>query len=193
MFFLTEPLLREKAKKFQKSAPKYILEKADQAEITVFLSHSHKDKELVKGLIELLAEQGIYIYVDWNDSDMPRITSGETAKKIKERIKEMQLFFFLATKNGINSKWCPWELGVADSLKRWEDIVVIPVADPYRNFKGNEYLQIYKHLEVIFDKKADIVNPDFIKTDERLLSKSDRISYEDISLKDFLSKKMIKK
>lgn len=194
MFFLTESLLREKAKKFQKSASKYILlEKTDQAEITAFLSHSHKDKELVEGLIELFAEQGIYIYVDWDDSGMPRITSGKTAKKIKERIKEMQLFFFLATENGINSKWCPWELGVADSLKRWEDIVVIPVADPYGNFKGNEYLQIYKHLEVISDNKAYIVDPDFIKIKKILSSKSDRISYEDISLKDFLSKKIIKK
>jgi len=141
MAFLTESLLREKASRFQKVASassEYFLESVHQANITVFLSHSHNDKELVKGLIELLAEQGIYIYVDWNDSSMPRITSGETARKIKKRIGELQLFFFLATENGLNSKWCPWELGVADSFKRWDDIIIIPVADPSGRFKGNE-------------------------------------------------------
>ncbi len=159
MAFLTESVLREKASKFQKLASasyEYFSESSYRAQITVFLSHSHKDKELVEGLIELLAEQGIYIYVDWNDSSMPRITSGKTARKIKGRIKELQLFFFLATENGLNSKWCPWELGVADSLMKWEDILIIPVADPSGYLKGNEYLQIYKHLEVTFDKKAYI-------------------------------------
>ena len=118
MAFLTESLLKEKSvgfKKYASYSSKYLTESIDQAKITVFLSHSHKDKELVVGLIELLAEQGFYIYVDWNDLDMPRITSRETARKIKEKISELQLFFFLATENGLNSKWCPWELGVVDS------------------------------------------------------------------------------
>lgn len=144
----------------------------------------------MKGLIELLAEQGIYIYVDRNDSSMPRITSGETARKIKERIKELQLFFFLGTENGLNSKWCPWELGVADSFKRWEDILIIPVADSSGRFKGNEYLQIFKHLGVTHDKKAYVVGPGFIKTGEKLFFESTIKSYGGISLKDFLSDKV---
>ena len=165
MAFLTESLLREKARNFKKyksASFEYLSENISEARITVFLSHSHKDnKDLAKGLIELLAEQGIYIYVDWNDLNMPRITSGETTRKIKRKIKELQLFFFLATENGLNSKWCPWELGVADSFKRWENILIIPVADPSREFKGNEYLQIYKHLELTLDDKVYIVDPDF--------------------------------
>ena len=193
MAFLKESLLREKANRFQKTASasfRYFSESTYQANITVFLSHSHKDKELVEGLIELLAEQGFHIYVDWNDSSMPRITRGATARKIKERIKELQLFFFLATENGLTSKWCPWELGVADSFKKWENILIIPVADPSGRFKGNEYLQIYKHLEVTSDKKAYAVDPSFIKTGEELLFESDRRSYRGISLKDFLSEKV---
>ncbi len=192
MAFLTESLLREKARNFKRypsASFKYLLESALEARITVFLSHSHKDKELVKGLIELLAEQGIYIYVDWNDSDMPRITSGETAKKIKERIKELQLFFFLATENGLNSKWCPWELGVADSFKRWEDILIIPVADPSGKFKGNEYLQIYRHLELTCDGKVYVVDPDFHKTGISYLSESTVKKYGGISLENFLREK----
>lgn len=197
MAFLTESLLREKAKGFQKTASdssEYLTESIYKTGITVFLSHSHKDEELVKGLIELLAEQDIYIYVDWNDSSMSRITSGETARKIKKRIQELRLFFFLATENGLNSKWCPWELGVADSFKKWENILIIPVADPSGHFEGNEYLQIYKHLEVTLDKKAYVVDPGFIKTGEELLG--EKLLFESamkndggISLKDFLSER----
>ena len=39
--------------------------------------------------------------------------------------------------------------------------MIIPVADPSREFKGNEYLQIYKHLELTLDDKVYIVDPDF--------------------------------
>ena len=65
-----------------------------QVQITKSLSHSIR----IKNLLKLLSEQGFYIYVDWNDSNMPRVTSGKTAKKIKEKIKTLQLFFFLASK-----------------------------------------------------------------------------------------------
>ena len=189
MAFLTESLLREKAKKYPSISFKEFFRSESEARITVFLSHSHKDKDLVKGLIELLAEQGIYIYVDWNDSDMPRITSGETARKIKERIKELQLFFFLATENGLNSKWCPWELGVADSFKRWEDILIIPVADPSGKFKGNEYLQIYRHLELTLSDKVYIVNPNFTEIGKSFFEFEVK-KYGGTSLGDFLKGKV---
>ena len=191
MAFLTESLLRKKSNSFQKFASassKYFKEVLSQAEITVFLSHSHEDKELAQGVIELLAEQGVYIYVDWNDSNMPRITSGETARKIKEKIKGLHLFFFLATDNGLNSKWCPWELGFADSVKDYNEILIIPVADPSGKFKGNEYLQIYKHLEVTYDKKAYVVNPSFPTTGSKQFFESYVEIYGGIALKDFLSR-----
>lgn len=188
MAFLTERLLLKKAGSFRNASAsyKYLAESAERAKITVFLSHSHKDKQLVEGLIELLAEQGFYIYVDWNDSDIPRITSGETARKIKEKIKELQRFFFLATENSLNSKWCPWELGVADSTKEYNDILIIPVADPSGRFKGSEYLQVYKHLEITLNGKPYIVNAGFEKTGKILLESE--MEDKGISLRDYLSK-----
>lgn len=191
MSFLNESLLREKSKVFKRKyeSYKYLVESKIKTQITVFLSHSHKDKELVEGFIELLAEQGIYVYVDWNDSSMPRITNGETARRIKERIRELQLFFFLATENALNSKWCPWELGVADSLKSWEDILIIPVADPSGQFKGNEYLQVYKHLELVWNKEAYIVTPNFPRVGQKIISES-TIEYGGTSLKDFIKRRV---
>jgi hypothetical protein len=52
-----------------------------EAELTVFLCHSHHDRVLVEGLIGLLDNIGIKIYVDWNDKSMPRVTNRETAEK----------------------------------------------------------------------------------------------------------------
>jgi len=150
MAFLTEEFLREKTKKrrLEKLAYETYIKKYEwEAEVTVFLSHSHKDKELVEGFIQVLAERGISVYVDWNDTEMPRITNGETARKIKEKIKELDLFMLLATENALSSRWCPWELGVADSSKDWNKILIIPVADKSGKFKGNEYLRIYRHLD----------------------------------------------
>jgi len=193
--FLNESLLREKSKVFKKRYEslsfEYLVESENQAQITVFLSHSHKDKELVEGFIELLVEQGIYVYVDWNDSSIPRITNGKTARRIKERIVKLQLFFFLATENALNSKWCPWELGVADSLKNWEDILIIPVADPSGQFKGNEYLQVYKHLELVWNEEAYIVTPNFPKIGQKLIILESTIQeYGGTSLKDFIERRV---
>ena len=112
----------------------------------VFLSHSHEDKDAVKGFISLLASQGVYVYVDWNDSAMPRITNKETADRIIGKIKELDLFLFLATAKGLASRWCPWELGIADQAKGRNKILVIPVVNKDGSFTGNEYLQIYPHL-----------------------------------------------
>ena len=72
-----------------------------------FLCHSHKDADLVKGLIVILAEAGIDLYVDWQDSSMPVSPNAETARKIQQRICDAELFIFLATGNSKASRWCP--------------------------------------------------------------------------------------
>lgn len=85
------------------------------AQITVFLSHSHDDIAAAKGLRVLLSELStVTLYIDSEDSDMPQVTSRETAEKIKQRIAELDFFMVLATRNEMNSRWVPWGIGVAD-------------------------------------------------------------------------------
>ena len=115
--------------------------------VAIFLSHSHKDKILVKGLIAYFDKLGVEVYVDWNDSDMPRITNRETADRIKAKIHENKLFMVLATTNAINSKWVPWEVGIADQAKGSPHVSVIPVADRSGHYPGAEYLQLYRRIE----------------------------------------------
>lgn len=117
------------------------------AAATIFLSHSHKDRQKAEGLVYYLATLGIKVYVDWNDSDMPRITNKETAEKIKGEIKTKALFMILATRNALESRWVPWEIGIADQCRGEQRMLLIPVADTSGRFDGSEYLQLYKRVE----------------------------------------------
>ena len=78
------------------------------------------------------------------------------------------------------------EVDIIFMVKGW----TITLADPSGQFKGNEYLQIYKHLEITFDGKPYVVNAGFEKTGERMLVESVMERYGGVSLRDYLLKKM---
>jgi TIR domain len=111
---------------------------------SAFLCHSHKDEELVKGLLVIFEEAGLDLYVDWRDHSMPETPNGVTAQKIQDKIKSSDVFLFLATANSKTSRWCPWEIGFADSSQK--GIYIIPTADGYGTY-GNEYLQLYPKID----------------------------------------------
>jgi hypothetical protein len=146
--FITETqLLEDRSTNFSEKRQN-IKESANQARLSIFLSHSHHDRRFVEGLIARFAAIGISIYVDWNDSTMPRITTKLTAARIKQRMDQCNLFVVLATRNAIESKWVPWETGVADQMKGEERVLIIPVADPSGRFQGAEYLGLYRTVAI---------------------------------------------
>jgi hypothetical protein len=112
-------------------------------ECTVFLSHKHSDRELVRKAIALFQSLGVAVYVDWLDSSMTTATSGQTAAKLKKKIKDCRKFVLLATDDAVASKWCNWELGLGDAAKYFQHIAILPIADPGKTWSGSEYLQIY--------------------------------------------------
>ena len=70
-----------------------------------------------------------------------------TAKRIISLIASFRIqsvFLFLATANSKASRWCPWEIGFADSSQK--GIYIIPTADGYGTY-GNEYLELYSHID----------------------------------------------
>ncbi len=71
----------------------------------------------------------------------------ETASKIQQKIQEADYFFFLATPNSVKSRWCPWEIGYADGVKKYESIFIIPTQDKYGTYYGNEYLELYQMID----------------------------------------------
>ena len=115
----------------------------------VFLSHKHDELEQLEGAISFLKSSGVDIYIDWLDEGMPRTTSGQTAVRIKEKIRENDKFILLATEAAINSKWCNWELGLGDAAKYINNIAILPVKKDSSDFTGSEYLQIYPYIEVL--------------------------------------------
>lgn len=126
---------------------------AYDSKTTVFLSHKHKDLEEIEeatGVIELLEDLGVKVYIDSMDNKMPDQTSGDTAARIKEEIKYCDKFILLATAKAIESYWCNWELGIGDVHKFQKHIAILPVKDKGQynhQYKGNEYLQIYPHID----------------------------------------------
>jgi hypothetical protein len=117
------------------------------AATTVFLSHSHVDKEEVKKAVVFLRSVGVRLYIDWLDPSMPPFTSAETAKKIKKKIKECSKFILLATNSAIASKWCNWELGFGDAQKYIDKIGLFPLSENSGTWNGAEYLRIYPRIE----------------------------------------------
>jgi hypothetical protein len=113
----------------------------------VFLSHSHRDKDLVTHTARFLKSQGGEVFVDWLSDGMPENVTGETAKRLKEQIKSHHKFVLLVTNNSRNSKWVPWELGIADGERTLTNIASLGVADDDGEYHGNEYLEIYPTIE----------------------------------------------
>jgi hypothetical protein len=112
----------------------------------IFLSHKHDELENLEGAISFLNSHSIQVYVDWLDEGMPKTTCGNTAVRIKEKIKENDKFILLATEGAINSKWCNWELGLGDAAKYISNIAILPVKNDYSDFSGSEYLEIYPYI-----------------------------------------------
>jgi hypothetical protein len=118
------------------------------AEVTMFLSHSHKDRDLIQPTLAFLRSHGVKIYVDWMDEGMPDVVSGETAKKLKVRIQQHKKFLVLVTENSKDSRWVPWELGYADPTKGIDHIASFPVTESV-DFTQNEYLSIYPKIQFV--------------------------------------------
>jgi hypothetical protein len=138
-----------------------------------FLSHSSKDEELVVGAMKVLEGHGATVYVDEIDPEMPPYTTEETANLLKGRIRETKRFVLLASKNSKESRWVPWELGVADGNKGIAKIALFPATDSSQDkaWASWEYLGLYKRivwgdlqghekkLWMVLDEKKNIATP----------------------------------
>ncbi|MGE5494515.1 MAG: toll-Interleukin receptor [Burkholderiales bacterium] len=116
----------------------------------LFLSHSSLDKTLVLTLVQLFNEASYSIYVDWiEDTELDRNSvTKETADILKKRMNASLGLAYIATKNSIDSKWCPWELGYFDGKKNTR-CCILPIIEE-RAFRGQEYYGLYPYLE--YDK-----------------------------------------
>ena len=115
---------------------------------STFLSHSSKDDDLVAGAIRVLENHGAKVYIDEIDPEMPPYTSEKTAGLLKTRIRDTSRFVLLASKNSKESKWVPWELGIADGVKDTSKIALFPASDSSydKAWASWEYLGLYDRI-----------------------------------------------
>lgn len=126
---------------------------------TVFISHKHDDLDNLKGVLGFLEQNyNVKVYIDSKDSSMPITTSSETAKKLKDRIRQCDRFILLATNGAIASKWCNWELGFGDANKFPDQIAIFPMKPEGANdkdYKGSEYMRIYPYIDYFDGSERD--------------------------------------
>ena len=162
MAYIKESFLRTKAVDtvLEKSASIMMeVTKSLSSAKRIFLSHSHLDKDLAKGLKNYLSSLGIDLYIDWEDSSMPPTTDKVTAEKIKDKIGRSDHVLVLATKNAMRSHWVPWEIGIADIKISPSSISIIPIVDALGNFDGYEYLQLYDRVEIVDNNIIAVFKP----------------------------------
>ena len=90
---------------------------------------------------------------------MPPDTNKETANKIKSKIENNDHIVVLATNNAMNSRWVPWEIGIADIKKGTAGISILPIVGYYGKFEGNEYLQLYNRIVIADDGFLSVFEP----------------------------------
>ena len=159
-----------------------------QGKITIFLSHKHDEAEELDSAVGLLKSFGVDIYVDWLDTGMPKATSGKTAVRIKEKIRENKKFIFLATEGAIASKWCNWELGYGDSLKYFDNIALLPVRNDNYSYTGTEYMQIYSSIEYLDGTDQTVAGTLIAKGYYVLEPKDENGNQSFVTLKKWLSR-----
>ena len=113
-----------------------------------FLSHSSQDQGLVVGVIQLLENHGAKVYIDKKDPTLPPYTSKDTALGLKNRISQSRKFVLLASKNSQDSRWVPWELGLADGYKGMDRIAILPAVEQKfdTSWTNWEYIGLYDHI-----------------------------------------------
>jgi len=113
-----------------------------------FLSHSSNDDDLVVGATIVLEGHGAKVYVDKIDPEMPPYTSDKTAALLKDRIRQTKRFVLLASPNSKESRWVPWELGIADGYKTINKIALFPSSDRSSDMSWAEweYLGLYQRI-----------------------------------------------
>ena len=134
-------------------------ERRTDSETQLFLSHSSRDRDLVGDAVEFFRRQGVKVYVDWTDGEMPDVPSPETAERLKEKIRENRKFVLLASQNSLASRWVPWELGLADVIRGLDHMTVMPVREGGQDYSGSEYVAIYSTIHSTTDGDWAVVLP----------------------------------
>ncbi len=125
---------------------------------SVFLSHSSKDKEHLPAVISIIENHGGRVYIDIEDDRLPNTPNRETAEILRSTINSCSRFVLFVTTNSKDSKWIPWELGLADGEKSYKFVALFPTAENSfeQTWAETEYLGLYQRI--VWGKIKDVMN-----------------------------------
>ena len=121
---------------------------SNKSEKDTFLSHSSKDAKYLPAVIRILNNHGASVYCDLDDGRLPDNPSPETAQFVRNQIDASRRLVVFITKNSKDSKWVPWELGIADSGLGMKNVAIFPAAQSSNEqiWARQEYLGIYRQI-----------------------------------------------
>ena len=141
-------LIRIKGEKKIDEAALLKAAKASKYDKNLFLSHSAKDNEYLVAVIQILENHGANVYVDNGDDRLPEPPSLKTAAILRDSVKVCKKFVVFVTTISKDSKWIPWELGLADGFKSYPDVALFPSAEHNydKSWAEREYLGLYRRI-----------------------------------------------
>jgi TIR domain len=112
----------------------------------IFISHSHRDEQPVRGLARRLREWGFDVCIDFDDPALKRPGNRELAGRLKERMGSCRVLLFALSSVAANSKWLPWQLGLAHGTAG--KVALWPLDDgAKRTPRTQEYLGLYDTVD----------------------------------------------
>jgi len=163
MAYLTETEVRGRAsritQRMQKSAHRALTEDQAPASETfdVFLSHSSAEpEEILLGIKAILEDLGLKVYVDkYSDPQLsPDNVTVTTADILRVRMRQSHSLLYIYSQHSSRSRWMPWELGFFDGHNG--RVGVLPVTRAQEEaFKGEEYLNLYPHVDRVTTKGGE--------------------------------------
>jgi hypothetical protein len=113
----------------------------------VFLSHRYADKTELRGLVAMLEDLGISVFLDWREyPQFNRATATKAiAAAIKSDMRRCSVLLYAITSTVSSSIWMPWELGLFDGMKA--RVATVPLAAKPGEFPGLEYAALYPWVE----------------------------------------------
>ena len=161
MAYLSPSYLRQRYDVVNFSNRAYLSEaKTASAKATVFLSHSSADDEHVERIVLFFREFDALAYADNYDKSLPKPPSVITAETLKNKIANKSRFVVVVSPNSRNSRWIPWEIGIADGKKGVAPIAILPItADGNEDaWTVEEYFGLYPRIK-LYDDGWYVVDP----------------------------------
>jgi hypothetical protein len=128
---------------------------ASRATGRVFISHSHKDDELVRDLARRLRDAGLKPVVEL--AQLPAGT--EWKRTVREQIRTADALLILVTPAALRSDWMMTELGMAEGFDR----VIVPVTAgikardipaPLRSYRIAPFDQVDGAIDLLSERLA---------------------------------------